>query len=42
MGCILLEVAFFKKCEFFVKSPEKVFQITILNFEFEFPAHNSK
>ena len=26
----------------FVKSPKKIFQITVLNLKFEFPAHNSK
>ena len=26
----------------FVKSPRKIFQITILNLKFEFPAHTSK
>ena len=37
-----LKLTFFRKCELFVKSPKKIFQITILKLKFEFPAHNSK
>jgi hypothetical protein len=40
----LLNVAFFRKCDSFFKSPnlqKKIFQKTILNLKFKLPAHNS-
>ena len=30
---------FFRKCDVFVKSPKKIFQITILNVKFKFPVY---
>mgnify|MGYP007022731055 CR=1 FL=1 len=40
-SCVIKMVFFFRKFDFFFKSPKRIFQKTILNFKFKIPAQNS-